>query len=280
MDIVKLVDFVQSGELFEKIEWDFDQIVSDFDFSQVEEVEWFVMINKKWDFDKINKSKTTLFILDKLLPENISEYLDMDNFTILDLNFGLSGYGNKIGLSKLDLWWLISKGIYIYEPLDLISLLWDIELDEKNSKKYIRINNFDLPWNFVNGNVEDIISMSDLGLSWWAFTIVTTWSMFPEIVRLANILNEHWLFVDVFVLNRLDFELDDKMKALITHNNNIMFVLDLFNTDEYENWVNLKIKDVNIKFIYPEYNNLTTVLDEYKKEETFFDAEGLVNRLK
>jgi hypothetical protein len=48
-----------------------------------------VKIEKLLDFKNIDKSKTTLFILDKLLPENISEYFDMDNFAILDLNFGL-----------------------------------------------------------------------------------------------------------------------------------------------------------------------------------------------
>lgn len=280
MDIVKLVDFVKTGELFEKIEWDYEQIVSDFDFAKIEWCEWFVKINKIWDLIKIDKSKLTLFILDELLPENISDYFDMAQFTILDLNFGLGAYWNNIWLSKLDLWDLIDKNISVYEPLDLISLFSDLEIDNKINKKYIRISDFDLPWNFVNGDVKDIVSMADSGLSGWAFTIVTTGTMLPEIVRVANILNENWLFVDVFVLNKLNFDLDEKMNALLTHNANIMFVLDLMNSDSYENWVNSKIKDVNIKFIYPNYNKLTTVFGEYKNEETFFDAEGLVNRLK
>ncbi len=280
MDIVKLVDFVKSWELFEKIEWEYEQIVSDFDFLWVEWVSWFVKIDKIWDFNQIDKTKTTLFVLDEILPENMSEYFGMNNFTILDMNFWLSWYGKTLWLSRLDLWDLIDKNISIYEPLDLISLFGDIELDKKISKKYIRINDFDLPWDFVNWEAKDIISLSDSWLSGWSFTIVSTWAMLPEIVRVANILNEHWLFVDVFVLNKLDFDLDEKMQALLTHNTNIMFVLDLVNSDLYENWVNSILKDVNIKFIYPEYNKLTTVFDEYKNEETMFDAEGLVNRLK
>jgi hypothetical protein len=40
---------------------------------------------------------------------------------------------------------LIAKDIAVYEPLDLISLLEDIEFDKVNNKKYIRINNSDLP---------------------------------------------------------------------------------------------------------------------------------------
>jgi hypothetical protein len=104
--------------------------------------------------------------------------------------------------------------------------------------------------------------------------------MLPEIVRVAHILNEHGLFVDVFILNKLNFDLDEKMEALLNHNDDIMFVLDLIESDKYEKWIRSKLSDINIKFIYPSYQKLTTVFDEYKNEETLFDAEGLVNRLK
>jgi hypothetical protein len=37
---------------------------------------------------------------------------------------------------------------------------------------------------------------------------------------------------------------------------------------------------LNIKFIYPKYEKLSTVFGEYKNEEVLFDAVGLVERLK
>ena len=287
MDILKLVDFVKSWEIFHKIEWEYEQIVSDFDFWDFIESWDFLYVESEWNFEKINKNKTTLFILDNLLPENILSYLKNNNielavFTILDLNFGLSSYWNKIWLSKLDLWDLINQNISIYEPYDLISLLSDIEIDinSNDSKKYIRINDLDLPWNFVNGDVPDIISMSEHWLSWSAFTIFATGTMLPEVVRISHILSEHWLFVDVFILNKLNFELDEKMKTLISNNNNIMFILDLFNSKEYEKFIKGKLKDHNIKFICPDYNKITTVFDEYRFEEALFNADGLVERLR
>lgn len=287
MEIVKLVDFVKIWDFFEKIEWEYEQIISDFDFQWFDGVENFVKINIIWDFDNLDKNKTTLIVLDELILDNVIQLLDMENITILDMNFGLSGYGKKIWMSKIDLWDLIKKDISIYEPYDLVSMLDDIKC---NGKKYLRINEFDMPWNFVDIDVNDILSLSDSGFSGGAFTIMTTGTMLSEIVRVAHILNEHWLFVDVFVLNRLDFDLDEKWESLLKHNRNIMFVLDSLNWDNYEKWICNKLKanidwsrleDIfNIKFIYPEYNKLSTVFGEYKNEETFFDAVGLVNRLK
>jgi hypothetical protein len=86
--------------------------------------------------------------------------------------------------------------------------------------------------------------------------------------------------VDVFILNKLNFELDEKMKALVSNNNNIMFILDLFNSKEYEKFIKGKLKDHNIKFICPDYNKITTVFDEYRFEEALFNADGLVERLR
>ncbi len=274
MDIVNLVEFVKTWELFEKIEWDFDQIVSDFDFWDLDK---FFKINNVLDLDKIDKNKTTLFILDKLLPENIQDFFDIKNFCILDLNFGLWGCGNKIWMSKLDLWELMEKNIDIYEPFDLLSLLNDIE---KNWNKYIRIDTKDLPWGFVDESENNIIFMDKHGLSGEAFCVVTTWSMLPEIVRTVNILNEAGLFVEVMVLNKLNFDLDNEMKEKFAHNKNMIFILDLLKSKKHEQLVKDKLEDINIKFLYPKYNNLSTVFDEYKAEETKFDAIWLVERLK
>jgi len=274
MDIVNLVDFVKAGELFDKVDWIFDQVVSDFDFWDLEN---FIKINTILDFDKIDKSKSTLFVLDNLLPENVSDFFDMKNFCILDLNFGIYGYGHKNGISKIDLWYILNNWIDIYEPFDLLSLLHNIE---KTWNKYIRIDSKNLPWWFSDESENNIVFMDKHGLSWDAFCIVTTGSMLPEIVRTVNILNDDGLFVDVFVLNKLNFDLDKKIKEKLSNTKNLVFISDLFNSDNYEKWIKTKIKGVNLKFVYPKYENLSTVLNEYKAEETKFDALWLVERLK
>lgn len=273
MEIVKLVDFVKNWEIFEKIEGRFDQIVSDFDFW---DTEGFVKINNILDFKKINKNKSTLFILDKLLVKNIEEFLEMKNVVILDLNFGINSFGNKISVCNFDIVELFDKNISVYEPVDLLSL---IQYLDEDSNKYIRINDLDSPGDFLWWELLDIIPMDKKGISGSNFTIVTTGSMLSELVRTINIMNEHWLYVELFILNRLNFDLDNEMMEDVCRNQNIMFVLDLLNKDSYEKWIRNKFKWVSVKFLYPLYNNISTVLDEYKSEEAKFDAMWLVERL-
>jgi hypothetical protein len=269
MDIVKLVDYVKDWELFDKI--DFDQIVSDYDFSDFVD-EWFIRINVISDLKKIDKTKKTLFILDKLKVDNISELFDMSNFSILDMNVWMFSYWKKIWISKMCVSDFASFWLFIYEPMDLFSFLC---LFDSVDNKYIRIANLDLPENFVWWNYWDIISLEDKWFLDWTISLVSWWQFFPEIVRLGNLLKEQWLQTNIFVLNRLDF--DDASK--FQYFDNFIFLLDSFCDKWYENIIKNKLKWKNINFFYPKYDNLATVFDEYKMEELEFDVESLAKKM-
>jgi hypothetical protein len=269
MDIVRLVEYVREWEIFDKI--DFDQIVSDYSFDDVDNISNFIKINNISDLIKVDKNKKTLFILDRLLIENISEYMDMGNISIIDLNAWLFSYGNKIGISKYDIVELFKLWFNVFEPLDLFSML---NFLDKTWKNYIRICDIDLPTNFVNSNYNEIISLDD---KWFIgnMTLVSTWMMFTEVVRLANLLNEQWIHVKIKILNKLNF---DDMTPL-SNDENIVFILDLLNHTGYENYLKDKLKWKNLNFIYPSYHKLSTMLDEYKMEELEFDVESLTNKI-
>gem|GEM_PF-5905282 len=76
-------------------------------------------------------------------------------------------------------------------------------------------------------------------------------------------------------MNKLNFEVNE----YLLKNKNIIFVVDLIVSNLYEKWVRDNVKLSNIMFIYPKYDNLTTVLDEYAHEETNFDATLLFKRI-
>jgi len=40
-----------------------------------------------------------------------------------------------------------------------------------------------------------------------------------------------------------------------------------------------KLYDITINFIVPDYDNLTTIIDEYRLEEVSFDAKGIMNKI-
>lgn len=270
MGLLRLVDLIKNWNFIKKFFWKYDQIVSDYDFWN--EIK-FVKINNFWDFWNLNKKNKTIFILDKLLIENIEEFFDMKDFCVLDFNFWLSSFSQKIWISKFDLVWFVYKNIDLYEPADLFSFEKILEI---KWNKIIRLNNFDVEEKFIKKkDYNDLFSLEEFGFLWEDFSLITTGCMLPEIVRLGHLLNENWNFMDIFVLNKLNFTFDKELFK----NKNILFVLDIYNQKGYENYLKQMFVWFNIKFIYPKYDNLKTVMDEYKLENLAFDANWIFNRI-
>jgi len=265
MEFVRLVDYVKEWELFEKIEWEYEQIVSDYVFEDFD----FVKIKKNSDLKKIDFEKKTLFILDKLLIDNIFDVLwKIDNFAVIDLNFWITWYGKKIWHTKKVVHELLDLWIEIYEPYDLLSFL--MELSWNDWKKYFRITNFDLPMNISNWERKSHMSLEWFWFEWWDFSIVTTWSMLAEIVRFGNLLKENWLSAEIIVLNKLhDLNFDE-----MWINRNFVFIVD-WKSLCYENYLNDRCSAKNLKIISPKYENISTILDEYILESAWFNAESL-----
>ena len=158
--------------------------------------------------------------------------------------------------------------LYIYFVFSMLSQL------DKTGKAYIRVSDLDMPVDFVNSQEEEIVSMENVWFL-WNMTIVSTWIMFTELVRLRNLLDEQWIHTKVTILNKLNFW----DISAFQWDDNLVFVLDLFNHKWYEKFLKDKFKWKNLNFIYPSYNKLSTVLDEYKMEELEFDVINLVNKL-
>ena len=162
MEFVRLVDYVKEWELFEKIEWEYEQIVSDYNFEDID----FVKIKKISDLKKVDLEKKTLFILDKLLIDNIFDVLwKIEKFAVIDMNFWITWYGKKIWHTKKVVRELLDLWIEIYEPYDLLSFL--IELSWNDWKKYFRITNLDLPENISNWERKAHLSLEWFWFDWW-----------------------------------------------------------------------------------------------------------------
>ena len=266
MEFVRLVDYVEEWEMFEKIEWEYEQIVSDYNFEDID----FVKIKKISDLKKVDLEKKTLFILDKLLIDNIFDVLwKIENFAVIDMNFWITWYGKKIWHTKKVVHELLDLWIEIYEPYDLLSFL--IELSWNDWKKYFRITNLDLPENVSNWERKHHLSLEWFWFNWWNFSIVTTWSMLAEIVRFGNLLKENWLDSEIIVLNKLhDLNFDE-----IWSNRNFVFIID-WKSLGYDIYLNDRYSDKNLKIITPKYENISTIFDEYIFESAWFNAEALL----
>ena len=265
MEFVRLVDYVKEWELFEKLEWEYDQIVSDYDFTDID----FVKIKKISDLKKVDLKKKTLFILDKLLIDNIFDVLwKIEKFAVIDMNFWITWYWKKIWHTKKVVHELLDLWIEIYEPYDLLSFI--LELSWNEGKKYFRITNLDLPENISNWERKTHLSLEWFWFNWWNVSIVTTWSMLAEIVRFWNLLKENWLSSEIIVLNKIH-DFDDE---IFWSKKILVFVIDWKSLD-YEKYLYDKCSTKNLKIIAPKYETISTILDEYILESAWFNAESL-----
>jgi hypothetical protein len=64
----------------------------------------------------------------------------------------------------------------------------------------------------------------------------------------------------------------------------LFILVDHENTDELKNWVenrmkNLNLTDIQFNIICPKYEKLTTILNEYQEEQSDFNPEKLSQRI-
>ena len=70
----------------------------------------------------------------------------------------------------------------------------------------------------------------------------------------------------------------------IRNSKKLFILIDHENTDELRNWVekrikNLNLSDIQLSMISPKYEKLTTILNEYQEEQSDFDPEKLAQRI-
>lgn len=258
---------------------------------------------KNLNFDEILidnldiKWKKSLIILNQLNIENLTNIRDkIPKWSkIINLNIWIWSIWRKLKVEIDDLDKILDKKIWIYEPFDLNTLFQQLESDEI---AYLRIPYQDMPKNIFAVNEDDIAVVDSqilqkidfLNLQWYGFkwdnwTILASWSNFSTVLQIWDTLNENWLPMDIFVINKLNWTLNPDFFSSLKKTKKLITIIDalpsysrenLLRTLAKDNWVN----NFELKWLHPQYDKITTILDEYQKEQAEFDAENLFNKLK
>jgi hypothetical protein len=100
-----------------------------------------------------------------------------------------------------------------------------------------------------------------------------------------RISSEHnWYSFDLFCMSNLDIELHDDLLESLKKHWLLIIVVDQSYPNWYQDYVKSKFKSkwyesVRIKFIYPEYDKLNTVMEEYKFEQAWMDGLSIANKI-
>jgi len=246
--------------------------------------------------DAINVSKHPLIILNELnisFLEPIFELLNKKEYvTIMNIHAWLWSYGKKISTETSDLDLVCKLNFDSFEPIDLENM-WNIF--KQNGRQYIRLLHKEMPdaifdvdelWIIDASMLEnlDSISLKTYGFAGNDGVILATGSLFATAIQTWEIIQEHNKQVSIFVLQKLNADWSEEMVQNIKNSQKLFILVDHENTDELKNWVenrmkNLNLTDIQLNIISPKYGNLTTILNEYQEEQSDFDSEKLSQRI-
>ena len=245
--------------------------------------------------DAINVSKHPLIILNELNLSFLGSIFDILNskeyVTIINIHTWLWSYGKKISPETNDLDYICKLDFDSFEPIDLENM-WNIF--KQNGRQYIRLLHKEMPdaifdvdelWIIDASMLENLnsISLKTYGFAWNDWVILATGSLFATAIQTWEIIQNNKQ-VSIFILQKLNAQRSEEMLDNNRNSKKLFVLVDHDNTDELSNWIenrikNLNLTDIQLNIISPKYENLTTILNEYQEEQSDFDPEKLSQRI-
>ncbi len=281
----------------------FDLIVSDLNYSDCpiltinpdNKPENVSLINARKD--AISVSKHPLIILNELnlsFLEPIFELLNNKEYvTIINIHTWVWSYGKKISPETNDLDdYICNLNFHSFEPIDLENMR---NIFKQNQRQYIRLLHKEMPdaifdvdelWIIDASMLKnlDSISLKTYGFAGNDGVILATWSLFATAIQTWEIIQNHNKQICIFVLQKLNSDWTEEMIENIKNSKKLFILVDHNDSEglrkRIENWMkNYWLNDVELSIIYPKYEKLTTILNEYQEEQSDFDPEKLSQRI-
>lgn len=300
MEPLFLTKYLQSPlfikEINEHQQFWFDAIFTDFEYEEKPSIDWYTTKNNtpnktfiELRETEIEKHHKCLIILSKFSISALQTILEKDaeKITVLNMYIGMWSIGHKLKGENNDLDEL--NEYHIFEPIDLTNLL--SILHHTSGKSIIRIPDqmfensiFDTEEiTFIEKNnihFIKVFSLMEYGFMGDDATIISTGSNFPTILQLWEILQQEKFEADYFILEEFDRN-QEKIINSIQKTKNVFIIIDHKDTPQLFTDLKTFCKEnaINLTFITPKYEKITTIFEEYYKEQAEFDAERLANRI-
>lgn len=242
----------------------------------------------------INNYSNVLLVLDESNSHDVLWWLELKwNLTIINLHVGISWLWHKNTLEGNDISYLLGMWFDVYEPWDMNNFL---KMLLRDWNKYIRLNDNDLPQNLVYVQdfaivdqklleVKDLLSLVNNWFNGFDWTLLVSGSLLAISIQALRILSDNnWYAFDLFCMNKLDVEMQDDFVDSFSKRGLLIIVVDQSYPNWYQEYIKSKLKkhwyeSTRIKFIYPEYDKLNTLMDEYKFEQVWLDWLSVANKI-
>jgi len=230
-----------------------------------------------------------LLILDDLVVDDVIDLLKQHNkkcLCVVNLSCGLASFGHKMSPEVQDINKMLNINWNVREPVDFVQFFDLLRGDEWNN--YIR-----LTWLNVSGNLmfdeeerreNQVFSFEKKWFSGGFASIVAMWSSIVFALRMAGILQEQNMFVDVFAMSDLWLDIDEVVRASILRSEKLVILLDHEVDEELLLYYSQILKDselldINVMFLAPDYTKLTTIFTDFAYDQVWFWVDGMVEKI-
>lgn len=245
---------------------------------------------------KENWRKNLIIILSKLNLLSLQSFLDQrETYTLINLFTGIGGFWKKIMIENEDLILLGKTTTWVsyFFPSDE-QAFYD-SLQKNYAKKYIRLSNIEIPKNkylrdaneeeltigFIDKKLIDTSGFTTLNQHPLAKkSIIFTGELLSTAIQvdyLSKNKDKDW---DIFVIDQIiDNQLPEALQKSIKSSKEAIIVADQ-NKHKWETlFPQLDQLGINFRYLLPQYQKLTTFLEDYQYEEAEFDAKGIFKKL-
>jgi hypothetical protein len=244
--------------------------------------------------DALQQAKHSLIILGSLSLDSMQPLLKQFPalpFTIINLYVGMGSLGRKLAPEWEDLT-AFPREIAKYEPIDGVHFF---SILEQSHAKYLRIPHLHFPESIFSThdiaiidtqmlhNIE-VLSLKGYGYAGDNGTLLATGANFATILQVGDVLQEQGNGMDMFVMNDLTFAFTEEIKSSLHQTKKLFIVIDHLANETFQELVAQRLKasglkNVEVYYLTPRYEDLTTIFDEFSAEQAGFDAPHLAQQI-
>lgn len=236
-------------------------------------------------FEKQEKQKSWLIILDQLVVEDILPFVDwvFDTYCIVDAWSGVASLGRKIAP---DLHYLDQLGAReCYFPFDENSFLKALKW---SSSSIVFLTNQEVPENIYASYDEEELQFVDKSLidqpqflslldpEQPNFFLIGTGNHLEELIKLSQLLSVREEKIALGVIGNLSVLKSSEIQQKLNLAKKVWIVLDHEKTDIFPQMLGTKQE---IAILTPDYQHITSISADWSFAQAGFDAEALLRKV-
>lgn len=295
MNFINFAESIRTGNFFHDHSFfDFDCVIASSSFDpQIASQAW-VSCNSRAELGYdirpngacewiLKKSQHPLLILDTLSVEDVLPLMQTyPHLRVISCGAGVSGWVHKLTPDMddcnlvLSQWWTIGEG---YDSSSLLNLIEESECRLiRVMDKQLQEEIFDNP---TKNSSSKIINFGWLGLCGDDGSILAFGSMIPVAIEVCATAKEKNVLVDCFGVTELPFALDESLLESVVRTKNVFVLVDAACDSETKKRIAKMVNpnddgSVELKFVLPTFDKVTTKLEDYVYESAQFDVNAIV----